>query len=126
MYAKFPAAGLAIAIAVAVGAMAGPAAAEVGALAYSPKTDQVVALSLDLFTLREVQMQALERCREDDCRILTTFGPGQCVAVASSDKHYGAGKGQSQQGADAAAMQNCSDGGADKNCRLSGQLCAKE
>jgi hypothetical protein len=115
-----------LAIAIAAAGLARPAAAEVGALAYSPATDQVVVLSLNIFTLREVQMQALERCTEDDCRILATFRAGECVAVASSDKRYGMGKGQSQQEADAAAMDSCSDGGADPNCRLLGQLCAKE
>ena len=106
--------------------LAAPAIAEVGALAYSPSTDEVVTLTLNMVTLREVQIKALESCSADDCRILTTFRPAECVAVAISDKRFGHGKAQSQAEAEAFAMEGCSNGGEDPNCRLMGQMCAKE
>jgi len=111
---------------IAVLGLAAPAAAEQGAIAYSPSTDEVVSVSLNIFTLREVQIKALESCSADDCRILTTFQPGECVAVASSDKRFGHGKAQSQAEAEALAMEGCSNGGEDPNCRLMGQMCAEE
>lgn len=107
-------------------ALSKPAAAEQGALAYSPSSDEVSVVSMNLFSLREVQIKALESCSADDCRILVTFQPGECVAVASSDKRYGPGKGSSQAEADAEAMDNCSNGGEDPNCRVFGQMCAEE
>ena len=116
----------AAALAIALLCLAVPAAADDGALAYSPSTDEVSSGSSAFFTLRELQIKALESCSADDCRIVMTFRGGECVAVASSDKHYGVGKGTSQAEADADAMDRCSDGGADPNCRLFGQHCAKE
>jgi hypothetical protein len=113
-------------IAVAVACLAAPAAADEGALAYSPSTDEVSSGSSSFYTLRELQIKALEGCSADDCRIVMTFRAGECVAVASSDKRYGVGKGKSQAEADADAMDRCSDGGAESNCRLFGQHCAKE
>lgn len=107
-------------------ALSGPAAAEQGALAYSPSTDEVSVASMNMFSLREVQIKVLENCSADDCRILVTFLPGECVAVASSDKRYGPGKGGTQAEADADAMDNCSNGGEDPNCRVFGQMCADE
>ena len=105
-------------------ALSGPAGAEQGALAYSPSTDEVSVASMNMFSLREVQIKVLESCTADDCRILVTFLPGECVAVASSDKRYGHGKGATQAEADAEAMDNCSNGGEDPNCRVFGQMCA--
>lgn len=107
-------------------ALSGPAGAEQGALAYSPSTDEVSVASMNMFSLREVQIKVLESCSADDCRILVTFLPGECVAVASSDKRYGPGKGATQAEADAEAMDNCSNGGEDPNCRVFGQMCADE
>jgi hypothetical protein len=103
-----------------------PAAADEGVLAYSPSTDEVASSSSSFYSLRELQIKTLENCSADDCRIVTTFRPGQCGAIASSDKSYGVGKGGSQADADAMAMDNCSNGGADPNCRVIGQHCAKE
>lgn len=111
---------------VALATLSGPADAEQGALAYSPSTDEVSAASMNLFSLREIQIKALEGCSADDCRIIATFRPGECVAVASSDKRYGPGKGATQAEADADAMDNCSNGGEDPNCRVFGQMCAEE
>jgi Domain of unknown function (DUF4189) len=102
-----------------------PASAEVGALAYSPSTDEVSSVSLNMFSLREVQIKALEQCSADDCRILMTFQPGQCAAVASSDKHYGWGGGASEAEADANAIADCARG-EDPNCKVVGQHCAAE
>ncbi|HUL10087.1 MAG TPA: DUF4189 domain-containing protein [Candidatus Acidoferrum sp.] len=115
-----------IGIAIVLSCLTATAAAEDGALAYSPSTDEVSSGSSGFFTLRELQMKTLENCKADDCRIVATMRAGQCAAVASSDKSFGVGKGASQAEADAAAMENCSNGGADKNCRVVGQQCAKE
>jgi Domain of unknown function (DUF4189) len=106
--------------------LASPAAADEGVLAYSPSTDEVASSSSSFYSLRELQIKTLENCSADDCRIVATFRPGQCGAVASSDKSYGVGKGASQPEADAVAMDNCSNGGQDPNCRIVGQHCAKE
>jgi len=116
----------AIVLATVLFAPTGPAAAEQGALAYSPSTDEVSVVSMNIFSLREVQIKALEGCSADDCRIVLTFRPGECAAVASSDKRYGTGLGPTQVEADAAAMANCSDGDQDPNCRVFGQMCAEE
>ncbi len=106
--------------------IAAPAAAEVGALAYSPSTDEYVSVSMNIFTMREVQMKALESCSADDCRIVRVILPGQCVALAVSDKSFGHALGESQAEADERAMANCSSDGQDPNCRILAQQCAKE
>jgi len=103
-----------------------PAVAEVGAIAYSPSTDEFSSASLNIFSLREVQIKVLENCSADDCRILMTFGPGECAAVASSDKHFGRGGGMSQAEAESKATEDCARGGADPNCKVVGWHCAKE
>jgi Domain of unknown function (DUF4189) len=99
--------------------------AETGALAYSPSTDEVSSVSLNMFSLREVQIKALEQCGADDCRILITFQPGECAAVASSDKHYGYARAASQAEAESLAVEDCARG-EDPNCKVVGQHCASE
>jgi hypothetical protein len=106
--------------------MTAPSLADDGALAYSPQTDEVSSGSSGFYTLRELQIKTLENCNADDCRIVATFRAGQCAAVASSDKSFGVGKGGSQTEAESVAMENCSNGGQDPNCRVVGQHCAKE
>jgi Domain of unknown function (DUF4189) len=103
-----------------------PAAADEGVMVYSPSTDEVASSSSSFYSLRELQIKTLENCAADDCRVLMVFRPGECAAVASSDKSYGYGKGGSQENADAMAVESCSDGGQDPNCRVVGQHCAKE
>ena len=115
-----------IAAAVALTCLTATAAAEDGALAYSPSTDEVSSGSSAFFSLRELQIKTLEGCSADDCRIVATFRAGQCAAVASSDKSFGVGKGGSQAEAESAAIENCSNGGQDSNCHVVGQHCAKE
>src|SRR5262245_40264517 len=102
-----------------------PSMAEVGALAYSPSTDEVSSVSLNMFSLREVQIKALEQCSADDCRIILTFQPGECAAVASSDKHYGYAVAGSQADAEASAVEDCARG-QDPNCKVVGQHCAAQ
>jgi Domain of unknown function (DUF4189) len=116
----------AAALAIALLCFATAAAADDGALAYSPATDEVSSGSSSFFTLRELQIKTLEGCSADDCRIVATFRAGQCAAVASSDKSFGVGKGGSQAEAESMATENCSNGGQDANCRIVGQHCAKE
>jgi Domain of unknown function (DUF4189) len=111
-----------VAVAVALSCLAATAAAEDGALAYSPSTDEVSSGSSAFFSLRELQIKTLEGCSADDCRIVATFRAG----VASSDKSFGVGKGGSQAEAESAAMENCANGGQDSNCHVVGQHCAKE
>lgn len=106
--------------------LAAPAAADEGVQAYSPSTDQVASSSSSFFSLRELQIKTLENCTADECRVLMVFRPGECAAVASSDKRYGYGKGGSQTDADAMAMDSCSNGSQDPNRRIVGQHCAKE
>src|SRR5262245_37892255 len=98
-----------------------PVAADDGALAYSPKTDEVSSGSSSFYSLRELQIKALEGCSADDCRIVVVFRAGECGAVASSDKSFGVGRGGSQADAESVAIENCSNGGADPNCRVVGQ-----
>src|SRR5262245_60598284 len=81
--------------------MPAAALAEVGALAYSPTTDHYVVLALNMISLRDVQLQALAGCTEDDCRIIQVFYPGECVSLAISDKRFGHAKAKSQEQADA-------------------------
>ena len=116
----------AAALVIALLCVAATAAADDGALAYSPSTDEVSSGSSAFFTLRELQIKTLEGCSADDCRIVATFRAGQCAAVASSDKSFGVGKGGSQAEADSLAVENCSNGGEDPNCRVVGQHCTKE
>ena len=115
-----------IGVAVVLSGLTATAAAEDGALAYSPSTDEISSGSSGFYSLRELQIKTLENCSADDCRIVATFRAGQCGAVASSDKGFGVGKGASQAEAEAMAMENCSNDGEDKNCRVVGQQCAKE
>jgi hypothetical protein len=115
-----------IVVAFAILSPALPAAAEVGALAYSPSTDEFSSGSSEFYSLRELQIKALEGCTADDCRIIAALRPGECAAVASSDKHYGVGQAQSQAEAEGLAMESCSHGGEDPNCRVIGRQCAKE
>lgn len=95
-------------------------------MAYSPSTDEISSASMNIFSLREVQIKALENCSADDCQIVMTFDVGECAAVASSDKHYGVGRGLSQSEAESGAMESCTHGGADPNCHVVGWHCAKE
>jgi|SRR5882724_2343939 len=103
-----------------------PAAADDGVLAYSPKTGEVSSGSSSFFSLRQLQIKALEGCSADDCRIVMVFRAGECAAVASSNTSYGVAKGGSQAEAESAAMKNCNLLGVDKNCHVAGQHCAKE
>lgn len=113
-------------IAVVILGLTWPAAADQGVLAYSPSTDEVASSSSSFYSLRELQIETLENRAADDCRVLMVFRPGECAAVASSDKRYGAAKGKSQAEAESFAMDDCSNGGEDPNCRVVGQHCAKE
>lgn len=115
-----------VAFAIAVVGVAAPAAADEGVLAYSPSTDEVSSGSSSFFSLRELQIKTLENCGADDCRVLVTFQPGECAAVASSDKRFGYARGGSQAEAESRAIEDCSNGGEDPSCRVVGQHCAKE
>jgi hypothetical protein len=73
-----------IAVAVALSCLAATAAAEDGALAYSPSTDEVSSGSSAFFSLRELQIKTLEGCSAEDCRIVATFRAGQAPSPAAT------------------------------------------